>query len=214
MSNVPTKLTGKEFESLLLDSVRREEKAGRLTMDRYGVEVTNFGGELRPIESKPDFEGITAFGRQFIIEAKSNSQASFTLNPDYLKARQVKHMLTRAKFNALCFLVIHFNHRILQNCVQPAFTVAIPVTPENPRWQRYVDACAKWKQEKKTNPNAKLEPQGSISRNEAQDIGTIILWRVPERCRTALPDLARLILPDTSKVAPAAIQTTLFNETT
>lgn len=213
MSDVPIKLKGKEFETLLLDAARREEEAGILTMDRYGVECSVFGGKTVPIESKPDFEGITVLGRQFIIEAKANSQASFQMYPTVIKAKQVKHMLTRSRFNAWCFLVIHFNERILKNAVQPAFTSAIPVNDENPRWQRYVDACAAWKREKRTNPEAKLEPQGSITRDEAQETGTLILWRVPDRCRKALPDIARLIMPDTSLQAPAPIQTTLFNET-
>lgn len=210
MSLVPKKLNGKEFEKALIEAAARCEKQSLIVMDRYGVEVSNFGGKLTAIPSKPDFEGTRADGRHFIIEAKANSQSSFQLYPTVIKARQVKHMLKRSRFGSKCFLIIHFNQRILKNAVQPAFTVAIPVNDDDPRWQRYVEACEAAKREKR-----KVEPQGSINRDEAQDMGRLVIWKIPERCRTATPDLMPILYPEFFQIqlpTVQPVQTTLFNE--
>jgi hypothetical protein len=207
MSPVPRKLTGKEFEALLLDAARREEKAGRLTMDRYGVEVSNFGGKLIAVPSKPDFEGAIAGGGQFIIEAKANSQPSFQIYPTVIKPRQIRHMVSRSRMGVPCFLIIHWNERILKNAVQPAFTVALPVLHTDTRWTDYIAACAEAKRTK-----AKLQPQGSISRDESLGIGTRVMWSIPPRCRNAMPDIGSLLIPDIAPETPEPIQTTLFND--
>lgn len=209
-SLVPKKLNGKEFEQALIDAAARCEKQSLIVMDRYGVEVSNFGGKITPIPSKPDFEGTRADGRHFIIEAKTCSQSNFAIEKRTIKPRQVKHMLKRSRFGSKCFILIHFNQRILKNAVQPAFTVAIPVNDDDPRWQRYVDAYADAKREKQP-----IEPQGSICRNEAQDMGRLVMWKIPERCRTATPDLMPILYPEFFQIqlpTVQPVQTTLFNE--
>jgi hypothetical protein len=195
MSHVPTKLTGKEFEQALTDAAAREEKNGLLVMDRYGVEVSVFGDKTIATPSKPDFEGTRADGKHFIIEAKVCAASAFDLRTSHIKPRQVRHMLKRSKFNSRCFLFIHFCQRVLKNANQPAFTVAIPVSGEDPRWQRYVEACDAAKRDKK-----KMEAQGSINRNEAHDIGQLVAWHVPAGCRKATPNLLPVLYPEMRRV--------------
>jgi len=134
-------LKGKEFEELLLFRARQMEKRGALTMGRYGVQGSMFGkpGEdqhWQPIPSLPDFEGVLPSGRQFILEVKVTSSASFPIS-DKLEERQLAHMLRRSRFNALCFLVVHFNGRKLQRKADPPVTYAMPVSDSCPFWQSF-----------------------------------------------------------------------------
>lgn len=188
----PTKLAGngKDFEDLLLQRAAHEEKRGVLTMGRYGVQVSIIKGEWRPVPSLPDFDGVLADGRQFIIEAKVCAGASFELRKDKLKPRQVAHMLTRSAFGVPCFVLIHFNERKLVRTSAPAFTVAIPVNDSLPFWRAFVDAHAVAKRTKQP-----VEPQGSISREIALRIGVEVNWNVAPGCRTLTPDFAAILRP-------------------
>ena len=201
----PEKLKGLEFEHLLSAAADREEKEGLLTMDHYGVTLSVQNGVSMGIQSKPDFEGVLFSGRQFIFEAKVCSGASFPMSKDKIKPRQVSHLLTRSKFNVPCFLVIHWNARILKRSKVEAITVAIPVTPDDPRWQRFIDAYAKAKREKSA-----VEPQGSISLEESLSIGNVVPWQVPKGCRKATPDLLSFLWPEASDLRPKSLQASLF----
>lgn len=189
---IPEKLSGKEFESLLDEAAAREEKAGRLTMNPYGVSGAFMNGNWRPIQSLPDREGVLAFppGRQFIIEAKCISKVSIQMTKQEVKPRQIAHLLHRSKFGVLSFLIIHWNVRTLVNSTDPAFTIAIPITDEDPRWQSYVDAAALAKKNKTT-----LSGQGSITREESKRIGIMIPWRIAKGCRKPLPFLLKILDP-------------------
>lgn len=192
MSHVPESLKGSEFEQLLCDAAARHERAGLLTMGRYGVDGVIVEGKTLLVPSKPDFEGVLALpaGRQFILEAKVCAASKFDIRKDKIKPRQVSHMLLRSQFGVSCWLVIHFTARRLVNSNQPAFTVAIPISNEDPRWRQYVQDMA----EAKRSGNAPVA-QGSISRDEAIRIGRVIRWEVPPRCRKALPDILPILDP-------------------
>ncbi len=187
---VPATLKAKEFEELIMDAADREQRAGRLTMGRYGVQGMVVQGRTLLVPSLPDFEGVLATGRQFIIEAKTCSQASFPLSPKTIKPRQVSHMLERSRFGVPCFVLIHFNMRVVRPHPQPGITVALRVDDSNPRWQAFVDESNAAKREKRN-----MRDQGSISRDLAQDIGQRVRWHIPKGCRKALPDLMSMILP-------------------
>lgn len=204
MSLVPTKLEGKEFEELILEASSRYEKKGLMVMDRYGVEVSIFGGETIAVPSKPDFEGTRNDGKHFIIEAKVVSDSKFDIRPDKLKPRQVRHMLKRSRFGSRCFIFLHWNQRILTNSVQPAFTVAIPVNEEDPRWQKYLDD---YNEAKKTK--TKLLNQFSISRDESLKIGKIMVWELPGRCKIATPNLIPILYPELNHIILETLQPTL-----
>ena len=82
---IPTKLAGngKDFEELLLARAAAEEKRGRMTMARYGVQVSRTAtGDMVAVPSLPDFDIALAGGKQAIIEAKVCSGPSFPLTKD------------------------------------------------------------------------------------------------------------------------------------
>lgn len=170
---VPAKLkgnTGKDnFEDLLLQAAKRMKD--RLTMSRYGVTCIRRGpGDVMAIPSKPDFEGVFAGSSQFIIEAKVESGASFSLGAEAFKELQYNHMAERARYGVPCFLVIHYNYRKLNKTEDPAFTVALPVHPELQMWRDYESKELK-----------------RIPREMALALGTIIPWTMPKGTRKPLP---------------------------
>jgi len=189
----PTTLRGTEFEALFMESAKKHEKAGILTMGRYGVTLSVQNGKTMGISSLPDFEGIRAnpIGRQFVIEAKVCSGPSFPMTKDKIKPRQVSHLLKRSQFGAMSFIVIHFCARVLVKSSHAAFTVAIPVTDADPRWQAFIDAHAIAKKFK-CDP----APQGSISRDEAEAMGIPVKWHIPKGCRKSLPNLLSFLAPE------------------
>ena len=215
MSNVPVKLCGKDFEQALMDAAAREERSGNLTMTRYGTKSVTIKDDSDPtgkktktiqVPSLPDFEGVLWNGRQFIIEAKACEGASFEMRKEKIKPQQVEHMLKRDRFGVPCFLVIHFAERQGRNFFHPAITVALPVTNAVPCWQAYVDAHAVAKKLK-----GKPKPQGSISRDVAQEMGTLVPWVVPQGCQKALPNLMSFVSGETPAMPrPDELQPSLF----
>lgn len=173
----PTTLKAKEFEELLLEAARRQAKDGMLTMSRYGVQVALISGDWQPVPSLPDFEGVVAGGRQFICEAKVVSQPSFRMRKEFLKPRQVSHMLERSRFGVPCFLVVHFNERIGKTFHDAAETIALPVDDSWSIWPDYLAG----------------EPVSPISRDMARRHGTKLDWTAPGKAKKPLPDLAALL---------------------
>jgi len=134
--DAPEKLLGKEFEKLC---VRDALGNPHFHMSRYGVMGVFLKGQWRPVTSLPDFEGVLKpHGRQFIFEAKVTSGASFSLSEDKLHKAQINHLLRRAEYGAVCFLLIHFNQRKLSKKTVKAETWAFPVHPENAYWEAFV----------------------------------------------------------------------------
>lgn len=128
-------MTAKEFEDICLYRMRQEEELGHATMSRYGVQGSFFEGKWAPKQSLPDFEGVVApYGMQFIFDCKVCAAASFPLDEDKFKARQLRHMLTRARFGAVCFLLIHFAERTLKTRTEPPSTWAFPISADHPVW--------------------------------------------------------------------------------
>lgn len=186
---VPTSLKGKDFESLIIDAAKREESTGGLTLSRYGVQGVTFGGKTILVPSLPDFEGVLAGGRQFIIEAKCAKSAGFELRDDKFKNRQYAHMARRSEFGALCFLLIHFAERNLATKRDPGMTVAVPVSARHPFWMLYETG------ERKT-----------LSRDEALTIGKVVPWIVPKGCRKPLPDLLSFLWPEARALQLSTVQ--------
>ena len=170
---VPASLKGKEFETLILEAAKREEASGTLTLSRYGVQGVTFAGKTMLVPSLPDLEGVLApDGRQFIIEAKAVAGSSFPLKDDHFRNRQYEHLSKRARFGALCFLLIHFAERVLATKRDAGMTVAIPVNDRMSFWRHYECGEAR-----------------SLPREVALTIGCIVPWVIPPRCRKPLPDI-------------------------
>jgi penicillin-binding protein-related factor A (putative recombinase) len=130
-------MTGKEFEKLIQLQMDAEERRGNATMSRYGVHAVFIDGKWTPINSLPDFEGVLRGGRQFVFDAKvCSSRASLPLNESKVTERQLRHLLKRARFGAVTFLLIHFPERVLKTKTTPAETFAFPVYPESEFWLR------------------------------------------------------------------------------
>jgi len=187
----PPALTGREFEAALMDAAERYEKAGLLTMGRYGVQVAHQGNKMIALDSLPDFEGAVApLGNQFIIEAKVSKESAFKLRPDKVKPRQIRHMIERSRFGVPCWVIIHWCERIspAKTIHEPAETVAIPVSDRLAFWKAFVDEAAAAKRDKRP-----FQSPGSINREHAARIGQRVEWTCPKGSRKHLPDLAALL---------------------
>lgn len=127
----------KEFEEVILQRIKTLEEMDSLTGGRYGVQGAFHNGEWRPIRSLPDFEGVLSGGRQWILEAKVCNAASFSLSDDKFKERQLRHLLKRSDFGALCGLLIHMPARELSKSVVLETTFAMPVYRNHPIWIQF-----------------------------------------------------------------------------
>jgi penicillin-binding protein-related factor A (putative recombinase) len=178
-------VTGKEFEALVLFRAQRMEEQKLLTMGRYGVQAVMIADPVtrvpawQVIPSLPDFEGVIyGTGRQLIIEAKSCSQASYPIHQAGKKhPKQFDHMLRRAEFGALCYLLLHFNPRALKTKSDPAATYAIRVHPDMHFWREYEAA-----------------ERISLDRADAALNGEVVPWNLySARASKLTPDISKLI---------------------
>ncbi|KKN29878.1 hypothetical protein LCGC14_0839560 [marine sediment metagenome] len=174
----PSALKGKELEKLcMLDAAWQKLRRG-YSMGRYGVQVQfrkdpdTGKAEMTPVPSLPDFEGaLPPNGRQFITDAKVTSSASFSIH-SYFAERQLSHMLDRADYGVICFILIHFNERVLKRSVHAAMTYAFPVYRQHAFWQQHDRGEVK-----------------SIDKLDCSEHGAWVKWWLPERCRAARPNL-------------------------
>lgn len=177
-------LKGKELESLVLFRSSKLEEQKILTLGRYGTTVVMMNDEKgvprwQPIPSLPDLEGVIfGTGQQLILECKVCSQASYPIAGTNNKhPKQLAHMLRRAEFGALCFLLIHFNPRDLKTKSDPAMTIAIPVRREDFLWRMHL-----------------ANEVRTLSRDEARNYGTEIPWNEwSSRATKLTPDLTYLL---------------------
>jgi hypothetical protein len=170
--HTPPKLAGKEFEELILHRARQLEADGVLTLSRYGVQGSMRDGKWMPIQSYPDFDGtIAPDGTELICEAKAVTGTRVQFDDSHAKTKQIEHMLRRSRFGAKCFLLIHWNRRVLKTRTDEAITHAVPVTHDCPFWDGYLRGEEK-----------------SISRHQADLYGLVLPWYpYSERGRKATP---------------------------
>jgi penicillin-binding protein-related factor A (putative recombinase) len=128
----------------------------------------------RPLQSLPDFEGVLSpRGRQFVLDAKVCNQPSFPLDTESKsKSRQLKHMLTRAKFGAVCFYLIHFPERTLARSIEPAQSYAFPIHPDHKFWESFDRGESK-----------------RITRADCEEYGVAVIWNTLPGGRTPRPDV-------------------------
>lgn len=179
----PPKLTGKEFEALILHRGKSLKNDGVLSLKRNGVKSSRrANGEVVTQQSYPDFTGtIAPTGRRLELEAKVCSAASFALNTKskgtHIHSHQIEYLLEKAKFGASSYLLIHFNLKVSKRVTHEEFSVAITVHPKHELW-RGVDAGV----------------VKSLSRSEARRIGIVLPWGFHgPRVRTLTPDLRVLL---------------------
>lgn len=170
----PGKITGKEFEKIIMDHAERLERREMLMLARYGTVASFFGGKMTAKDSLPDFEGVTSMGLQFIIEAKVTSSDRLSLAPNIVRPRQIKHMARRAEFNVPCFILCHHSGRELSTRTVEPLTKCYPVHPKLP----WVEECLR-------AYKAKQKTTGSIP----HDMGFEVEWQQFEGCKNAGPDI-------------------------
>lgn len=183
MSLVDTPLTmkSKELEAYCLLDSSWKGNSDRYAMGRYGVQVSQMKDAsgnfvMTPISSLPDFEGVIQGGRQFIFDCKVCGSASFSLDNDKFKKRQLTHMMNRSRFGVVCFLLIHFSERRLKTKTDEAATWAFPIHPEEPFWRQFDRGEVR-----------------SISRINCEEYGVIVDWWLPPGCRKIRPNLYPVI---------------------
>jgi penicillin-binding protein-related factor A (putative recombinase) len=179
----PERLTGADFEKLICEQAEIYEKRGLACFGRYGVQAS-----MRPkegeigiyepmmIQSLPDFEGVGRGGLHIIFDAKVCSQASFPWakyrsETRGARARQLKHMLRRARFGTKCFFLIHWNERQLAKKTVPAVTYLFPVQAGVLYWDRVES----------------LEIR-SLTQEDCFDWGTQVTWRASGRGKKLRPE--------------------------
>jgi penicillin-binding protein-related factor A (putative recombinase) len=169
-------MKAKEFEEVCLYRLRQEEKLGRATMGRYGVQASFRDGKWEPIQSLPDFEGVLPpRARHFTFDCKVCGKASFPLDESKFKRRQLKHLLLRNRFGAITFLLIHFTERKLKKSIEPEATWAFPVG-DTAFWQAFDRGECK-----------------SISRADCEEYAVRVAWNVLPGGRTPRPDIVSAI---------------------
>lgn len=145
------RLTGKQFEQIIVDINRIYRQHMIAECGRYGVQAARMADGYQVMRSLPDFEGIVHGGRQFIFDCKVVSGASLILS-EYRKIdkqskgdkgkqgkrhRQYRHMMNRSDMGAMCGFLIHWNARELKTKSEPADTFWIPVHRESELWDRF-----------------------------------------------------------------------------
>ena len=172
----PDRLTGKAFESAIVDVGARYERAGTMSIGRFGTIVVLVNGAWMPRPSLPDFDCVLQGGRQVVIEAKAVTSARLLdFQKSKLKPRQVDYLLRRARMGSLCFLAVHYAGRPAGKrtpAVRP-LTVLVPVLPSELRWVNFV----------KTQHGEGLSPESALA------MGTEIEWTAEGRSKKELPDI-------------------------
>lgn len=184
-------MKGKELEEIVLVRLRAERDRGRCSVGRYGVQASMRRDERgvmvwSPMQSYPDLEGILPpLGRQFVFDCKVCGQASLQINDEHFAARQLRHLLERDEFGAICFLLIHFSARVLKTRTDDPETWAFPVSRQHTFWQA-----------------ADRGEMRSISREACREYGVQVEWNTLPGGRTPRPDVLSAIL-DLAKMKDA-----------
>lgn len=181
-------MKGKEFERLILARMESEEKQGRGTITRCGVQVSMVpnkppatGVSPVAIKSLPDFEGLVDSG-MISFDAKVCQESSFSLSAfrpgskKGNKVRQLQHLFKRARFGATAFLLIHWPERILKTKSDPEQTWAFPVDERHEFWVGF-----------------HAEEIKSISRDDCEKYATRVTWNCGSRGRIDRPDVVNAV---------------------
>ena len=181
MATPQDKLSGSDFEDILVQ--RHEEyRADRIaSVGRYGVQGVKKGAEVILLQSLPDFEGDVSevlywAGLHLIFDAKVVSGPSMDLTrhrreTQGSKSRQLRHMLDRASFGARCFFLIHWNYRKLKTREEPAITYRFPVEPEHPFWEAFARG-----------------EHSSLRRADCENYAEMVPWRAASQRSRPRPD--------------------------
>lgn len=170
-------MKGKDFEKIIVERNREYRQHGTASVGRYGVQAARTNDEWIIMQSLPDFEGTLApNGNQVIFDCKVCSQASMPLSPyreesKGSRRRQLRHMLDRSRFGAICFFLIHWPERELKTRTEPVMTWRFPVDVDSDFWRAFEAGEVK-----------------TLSRSDCEDHGDPIDWVTLGDGRTPRPD--------------------------
>ncbi|MBL8815230.1 MAG: Holliday junction resolvase RecU [Planctomyces sp.] len=177
-------LKGKDLERLVveLSSEYKRRKLAHIT--RCGVQAVRMKEDWQVIQSLPDFEGLLRDGRQLIFDCKVCSQASFDLTKyrsetKGARARQLRHLLDRSEFGAICFFLLHWNQRTGKTFTQEAATFVFPVIEGSDFWESFRSGETR-----------------NINRKDCETYGDRVRWQSSERGRKERPDFVATILEE------------------
>ncbi len=170
---------GREFEDLCLKRAAAEERLGRATMKRYGVQA-NYEPktkQFRPLSSFPDFDGNLTHGKQFVFDAKVVAGPSMPMSDSNAPTRQRDHLLRKWRWGVPSFYLVHLLPRQLKKSQEAEMTIALPTDPEMDEWKAVVAGTKK-----------------SFDREELCRLGFIITWSTPPRARKKLPNFLPAVI--------------------
>lgn len=127
------------------------------------------GGELYAVEPKIVEQTI---GLSIHFDCKKVAGPSMPLKESNFHKKQKKQLFSHASAGACCFLLLHFNRRVLATKSDPARTWAIPIHPDHPFWMDYLRGH-----------------HGMLSRGAAESIGVSVKWDTVGAQRTPRPDI-------------------------
>ncbi|MEM9645616.1 MAG: hypothetical protein AAF989_11545, partial [Planctomycetota bacterium] len=177
---------GNRFEQHCLDRLVNEGKAGKGQFNRYGVQVRITGEDpltgqpiLQSVKSFPDIEGLLATGTQAIFDCKVCSDTSLDLSRYRIgdeksgsKEKQLRHMVEKADYGAVCGFVVHWNDRKTKSKAEPSETFWFPVHRQIPFWIQF------WRLEIKR-----------LNRDHCRELGVPVRWNKLTSRSRASPDL-------------------------
>ena len=175
-------LTGKELEEVVKERAVEYKNMRLAHISACGVQAVHTGDEWTILKSLPDFEGVTSFATQFIFDCKVCSQASFDLTKYRSeivgsKARQLKHMLERARFGVPSFFLMHWNSRAGKTFKEIAETFIFPIDSQMEFWQAFERAETR-----------------SITRKDCHNHGVECKWNIYGQGRKPRPDILPIVL--------------------
>lgn len=164
--------TGKQFEQLCIYRMGWEKTHGRGYMERANVAGAQFIGHSELLEDRVDFRG-EAVGIKFKMEAKTCTNASFSLHQDFFKRGQYDELVS---YKGVAFLMVHFNPRRLSIQVTAPRTFAFPIWTGHELWKRYESGDCK-----------------SLGIKECLDYGQAVTWNSVPRSQKLTPDIIDIV---------------------
>lgn len=172
-------MTGAAWEKLISEQCARYRYAGRGAFAKCGVQAARMKSEWIVTRSKPDFEGTLDGGMAIYFDCKVCSQASFPWDkyrPKGSRERQLRYLMERSRFGAVCGFLFHFPERRLKTRTDAELSIWLPVRETDPYWEQVLagEVC-------------------SLDRVTLEAMGQAVPWTKPHGFRKPLPDFLEAV---------------------
>lgn len=178
----------KTFEERVKERAADALKEGTAHWQKNGKIAVQMGAnDCRPGKSWVDFTGTikveagihskySRLGVAFHFDTKKVALASMELKEDHFRGKQKRQLMKHARVGAVCFLLIHFNHRKLRTKEDQAATWAVPVHPDHEFWVKHERGLV-----------------SSLSRENAEKYGVSVEWTKLKGQKTFRPDIVTAV---------------------